>query len=196
MQTARIPPVDPAPATTAAAFAMHTGHIGPSFELLTKTSIAPQLGTYLYLRHAGADVLAVSFGPTAHPAEWHYDRPSQLRQRILEGPGPRSCRAPGDQSRGFQIPQRSSKHAPGNVSNVAAQLPVPVRPFFQREKDLRRPSADKDRVAASLRSRYNLVFAAHEINLTPDIETMGVTSVAGFEGHRRAGATAGSTWTR
>ena len=34
MQTARIPPVDPAPATITAVLAMHTGHICPSFELL------------------------------------------------------------------------------------------------------------------------------------------------------------------
>jgi hypothetical protein len=34
MHTARIPPVDPAPATIAAALAMHTGHIMPSFTLL------------------------------------------------------------------------------------------------------------------------------------------------------------------
>jgi hypothetical protein len=34
MHTARIPPVDPAPATIAAALAMHTGHICPSFGLL------------------------------------------------------------------------------------------------------------------------------------------------------------------
>ena len=34
MHTARIPPVDPAPATIAAVLAMHTGHIYPSSELL------------------------------------------------------------------------------------------------------------------------------------------------------------------
>src|ERR1700691_3258865 len=34
MHTARIHPVDPAPATIAAALAMHTGHICPSFGLL------------------------------------------------------------------------------------------------------------------------------------------------------------------
>ena len=130
--------------------------------------------------HIGAHILAVSFGPTAHGPQWRDDRPSQLGQRILEGPGPRSGRAPGDQSCGFQIAQSSGKHAPGNVSNGAAQLPMPVGPFFQREKDLRRPSADKDRVAASFRSRYNLVFGAHEINLTPNIEMLGVTSVARF----------------
>jgi hypothetical protein len=33
MHTATIPPVDPAPATIAAAFAMHTGHIFSSFQL-------------------------------------------------------------------------------------------------------------------------------------------------------------------
>jgi hypothetical protein len=33
MHTARIPPVDPAPATIAAALAMHAGHICPSSEL-------------------------------------------------------------------------------------------------------------------------------------------------------------------
>ena len=34
MHTARIPPVDPAPATITAALAMHTGHMCPSSELL------------------------------------------------------------------------------------------------------------------------------------------------------------------
>jgi hypothetical protein len=79
----------------------------------------------------------------------------------------------------------------GNIANVTPQFPMPVRPFFQGEKDLGRPSADKDRIAAFC-SRYNLVLGAHEINLTPDIETMGVTSVAGFQSHQQAG----STWTR
>jgi len=35
MHTARIPPVDPAPAAITAALAMHAGHIFPSSELLT-----------------------------------------------------------------------------------------------------------------------------------------------------------------
>jgi hypothetical protein len=172
-----------------------------------------QLGSYVYLNvpsrfrkmHVGAHILAVSFGPTAHTPEWRDDRPSQLGQRILKGLGPRSVRAPGDQSRRFQIAQRSGKHALGNVSNVAVQLPVPVRPFFQREEDLWRPSADKDRVrlfdacgifvvalAVSFSSRYNLVLGAHEINLTLNIEMLGVTSVAGFQNQQRAG----SKWTR
>jgi hypothetical protein len=145
--------------------------------------------------HAGAHILAVSFGPTAHTPEWRDDRPSQLGQRILEGPGPRSGRAPGDQSRGFQIAQSSGKHALGNVAKVAVQLPVPVRPFFQREEDRRRPPADKNRsvvtLAASLSFRYNLVLGAHEINLTLNVEMLGVTSVAGFQSQQRAGW----TWT-
>ena len=144
--------------------------------------------------HGGAYILAVSFGPTAHPPERRDDRPSQPGQRILKGPGPRSGRAPVDQPRGFQIAQSSGKHALGNVSNVAAQFPVPVRPFFQREEDLRRPSADYDRArlfdacglfvvarTASLSSRYNLVPGAHEINLAWNVEMPGVTSVAGFQ---------------
>jgi hypothetical protein len=40
MHTARIPPVDPAPATITAVLAMHAGHICPSSELL----IRPRLG--------------------------------------------------------------------------------------------------------------------------------------------------------
>jgi hypothetical protein len=40
--------------------------------------------------NVGAHILAVSFGPTAHTPEWRDDRPSQLGQRILEGPGPAS----------------------------------------------------------------------------------------------------------
>ena len=172
-----------------------------------------QSGTYVYPKrcealwkmHVCAHIFAVSFGPTAHTPEWRDDRPSQPGQRILEGPGPRSGRAPGDESRGFQIAQSSGKHALGNVSNVAAQLPVPVRPFFQREEDLRRPSADKDRarlfdargifvvaLAASLSFRYNLVLGAHKINLALNVEMLGVTSVAGFQSQQRAG----STWTR
>jgi hypothetical protein len=155
--------------------------------------------------HIGAHILAVSFGPTAHAPEWRDDRPSELGQRIFEGPGPRSGRAPGDQSRGFRTAQSSGKHVLGNVSNIAAQLPVPVRPFFQREEDLRRPSADKDRarlfdacgifdmaIAVSLSCRYNVVLGAHEINLTLNVEMLGVTSVAGFRSRQRAG----STWTR
>jgi hypothetical protein len=99
--------------------------------------------------------------------------------------------------------------APGDISNVAAQLPVPVGPIFrekrQREEDPRRPFADKDRtrpfdaghlsvvaLAASFRSRNNLVLCAHEINLTWNVEMLGVTSVAGFQSQQRAG----STWTR
>jgi hypothetical protein len=240
MQTARIPPVDPAPATITAALAMHAGHICyPSFGLpiciflswiavfrenlhssgrsarpqLPSPGSRAQLGTYLYLNvarrflqmHVGAHILAVSFGPTAHTPEWPDDRPAKTGQRILEGPGPRSGRAPGDQSRRFQIAQSSGEHALGNVSHVAAQLPVPVRPFFQREEDLRRPSADKDRarvfdprgifvaaLAASFRSRYNPLLGAHEINLTRNVEMPGVTSVAGFQSQQNAG----STWTR
>jgi hypothetical protein len=134
--------------------------------------------------HAGAHILAVSFGPTAHTPKWRYDRPSQPGQRILEGPGPPSGRAPCDQSRGFQIAQSSGKHALGNVANVAAQVRVPVWPFFQREEDRRRPSADKNRfvaaLAALLNFRYNLVLVAHKINLTLNVEMLGVTSVAGF----------------
>ena len=34
--------------------------------------------------------------------------------------------------------------------------------------------------APSLRSRYNLVLGTHEINLTLNVEMLGVTSVAGF----------------
>ena len=159
------------------------------------------MGTCVYLNrrrrfwkmHVGADIFAVSFGPTAHATKWHDNRPSQLGQRILESPGPRSGGATGDQSRRFQIAQRSGKHVLGNISNIAAQLPVPVRPFFQREEDLRCPSADKDRhrlfdargifvvgLTASLSSRNNLVLGAHEINLTRNVELPGVTSVAGF----------------
>ena len=239
MDTARIPPVDPAPATITAVLARHAGHICPSFGLLIcifhfdgllrfakhlhsfRGSATPQLassgpraqlGTYVYLNvarrfrkmHAGAHILAVSFGPTAHAPEGSDDRPSQLGQRILEGSGPGSGRAPGDQSRGFQIAQSSGKHVLRNVSNVAAQLPVPVRPFFQREEDRRRPSADKEvrlfvargifvvALAASLSFRYNLVLGAHEINLALNVEMLGVTSVAGFQSQQRAG----STWTR
>ena len=46
--------------------------------------------------------------------------------------------------------------------------------------------------AASLSSRYNVVLGAHEINLTLNVETLGVTSVAGFQNQQRAG----SAWTR
>ena len=147
--------------------------------------------------HVGAHFLAVSFGPTAHTPEWRDDRPSQLGQRILEGPSPRSGGAPGDQSRGFQIAQSSGKHALGNVSNVAAQLPVPVRPFFQREEDLRRPSADEDRARLfdACGSRYTLVFVAHEINLTLNVGMLGVTSVAGFRSAQAQSVVRVKLWT-
>jgi hypothetical protein len=115
-------------------------------------------------------------------------------QRCPEGPS--SGRAPGDQSSGFQIAQSSGKHVLGNVSNVTAQLPMPVRPFFEREEDLRRPSADKDRVAASFRSRYKLVFAAHEINLAWNVEMLGVTSVAGFQSAQARAVVRDKQWTR
>jgi hypothetical protein len=145
--------------------------------------------------HVGADILAVSFRPAAHNPKWRDDRLSPPGQRTLEGLFPRSGRAPGDQFRGFQIAQSSGKHALGNVSNVSAQLRVPIVPLFQREQDLRRPSADKDRtrllntcgifVAA-------LAVTAHEINLAVNAEAPGVTSVAGFQRRQCAG----STWTR
>jgi len=45
MHTARIPPVDPAPATITAVLAMHAGHICPSFELLIRSR---RLGVLAY----------------------------------------------------------------------------------------------------------------------------------------------------
>ena len=47
-------------------------------------------------------------------------------------------------------------------------------------------------IAVSLSSRYNLVLGTHEINLTLNVEMLGVTSVARFQSQQRAG----STWTR
>src|SRR5258708_23876027 len=40
MHTARIPPVDPAPATITAVVAMHAGHICPSSELLIRPRLS------------------------------------------------------------------------------------------------------------------------------------------------------------
>jgi hypothetical protein len=40
MHTARIPPVDPAPATITAVLAMHAGHICPSSELLIRPRLS------------------------------------------------------------------------------------------------------------------------------------------------------------
>lgn len=71
---------------------------------------------------------------------------------------------------------------------MAAQLPVPMRPFFQREQYLGRPSANKN-WRRRLRSHIAFVFAlvrsvrvivGHEINLARKIDQVGVTSVAGF----------------
>src|SRR6202051_2293421 len=43
MHTARIPPVDPAPAAITAALAMHAGHIFPSSELLRSPRVSQAL---------------------------------------------------------------------------------------------------------------------------------------------------------
>src|SRR5262249_7765556 len=48
MHTARIPPVDPAPATIAVVLAMHTGHICPS--CATSYPSAPQRGCLVLTR--------------------------------------------------------------------------------------------------------------------------------------------------
>ena len=45
MHSAKIPPVDPAPATITAVLAMHAGHIRPSFELLIPVPFAASLSS-------------------------------------------------------------------------------------------------------------------------------------------------------
>ena len=71
---------------------------------------------------------------------------------------------------------------------IAAQVARSMMPFFYREQNLRRPSANKN-CQWRLRSRVAFIVAlvrsvrvivGHEINLTLGIERMGVTSVAGF----------------
>jgi hypothetical protein len=80
--------------------------------------------------HVSTDVPAVSFRPAAHTSEWSDECPSQLGQGILDSNGLRSGHAPGDQSRGFKIAESSSKHMLGDDSNMATQLPVPIRSLF------------------------------------------------------------------
>jgi hypothetical protein len=118
--------------------------------------------------------------------------PSLLKEFDSHGLGP--GHAPGDQTSGFQIAESSGQHMLGYISDMTAQFPMSIRPLLQRKQNQRGPSADKDRslhprpgivflfiIRGPFRCRYNLVLAAHKTNLTPDVEMMGVTSVAGFQ---------------
>jgi hypothetical protein len=138
-------------------------------------------------------IFSVSSCPAAHASKWCDDRSSKLAQRILDSDGLRPGHAPDDQASGFEVAKSSGQHTLRHASELAAQFSMPVRPLLQREQNLGRPCADKNRgrrlgpwtvvlflVDRSFRSRYNLVLAAHKTNLRPDIEEMRVTNVAGF----------------
>ena len=56
MHTARIPPVDPAPAAITAALAMHAGHIFPSSELLSRPRLSGAAALPLAAAYARASV--------------------------------------------------------------------------------------------------------------------------------------------
>jgi hypothetical protein len=62
MHTARIPPVDPAPAAITAALAMHAGHIFPSSELLSRRRLSGAAALPLAGAYARAIDLADHFG--------------------------------------------------------------------------------------------------------------------------------------
>src|SRR5215472_3885215 len=95
--------------------------------------------------HVGAHDAAVALCPAAHASEWSDDCPSQFGQGILDSNGLRSRYAPGDQSSGFEIAKSSGQHTLGDASKPASQLPVPIRPLFQRKQDLGCPPADEKR---------------------------------------------------
>jgi hypothetical protein len=88
---------------------------------------------------------AVSFCPAAHAFEWRDDCPPQLGQGILDSDGPGACHAPRDEPCGFEIAKRLGKHALRDASEMAAQLPVSMRPSFETKQNLRCPPANKDR---------------------------------------------------
>src|SRR5262249_23401991 len=95
--------------------------------------------------HVGPHVPGMSPCPTAHAPEWSDDCPSQSGQGILDGNGLRSRNAPGDESCRFEIAKSSGKHPLGDASKVAAQLPVAIRPLFQRKQNSGCPPADENR---------------------------------------------------
>jgi len=105
--------------------------------------------------HVSTHVPPVSICPAAHTSEWSDDCPSQLGQGILDSNGLRARHAPGDKPCGFEIAKTSGKHALRDASEVAAQLPVSMRPFSKRKQNLGCPPADKDR-RGSLRSLHFL----------------------------------------
>jgi hypothetical protein len=137
--------------------------------------------------HVGAHVLAMSFCPAAHTSQRNNERFPESAQRILDGDGLRSCHAPRDQSSGLEMTKSFRKHALRDLADVPAQLPMSMWSLSKRKQDPGGPPADEDRTRqfrflphSALRSRCNLLLGAHKINLGPEIETVGVTSVAGF----------------
>jgi hypothetical protein len=143
--------------------------------------------------HVRAHVPAVKFRPVAHTFEWYDDRSSELAQGVLDRNGLRSRDAPCNQSCGFEIAKSSCQHALGDAPEMAAQLPMSMRPLPKRKQNLGRPPTDKyrRRCFRSLHSVHILSFvlrsgpartrlSCHKINLRPNVEMVGVTSVSGF----------------
>jgi hypothetical protein len=164
MHSARIRPVEPAPATTAAVLAMHTGHIVPSFDGFHRPAcqsaratrnqehVCTQAELFAVYRgpacfravHVGAHCCLVPFRPPAHTPERPDDCPSEFAQRILDGKGLRSHHAPRNQTGGFEIAKSSGEHTLRDVSQVVAQFPVPVRLLLKKKQNAGRPSADEN----------------------------------------------------
>src|ERR1700686_207958 len=68
MHTARIPPVDPAPAAITAALAMHAGHTFPSSELLSRPRLSGAAALPLAAAYARASVPSHSLRFCTPPA--------------------------------------------------------------------------------------------------------------------------------
>jgi hypothetical protein len=130
--------------------------------------------------NVSAHMLGVPFRPLAHTSKRDDERFSKSAQRILDSDGLLACDAPRDQSSGLEITKSSRQHALRYIYKAPAQFPVSMRSLFERKQNLGGPSADEDRGCRAFRSRYNLMLIAHDLNLRLDIETVGVTSVAGF----------------
>jgi len=151
---------------------MHTGHIHPSFggfhrpacQSLRAARNQEHLCTYVCVHitesfavcrrlacfravHVGAHCRMVPFRPSTHTSERPDDCPSEFAQRILDSKGLGSHHSPRNQASEFEIAKGSGEHTLRDVSQVAAQFPVPVRPLVKRKQDAGRPSSDKNRSA-------------------------------------------------
>src|SRR5262249_55209758 len=97
MHTARMPPVNPAPATITAVFATHTGHISPSLSLWPPSSITWHLLLAAeQMRRTGAP--SPWRHPCATPRRWTENR-GRERCRLLLSPTHRRSLAPPTRAR-------------------------------------------------------------------------------------------------